>query len=109
MSREDHSKRKQQHLEGCLALARRAMKEGRGELFPRHRLLLRSFPDLDLAQVDPSVRFLGKRLALPFMLGAMTGGFPGGDDLNLQLARHANADSTNIGFRGTADEDHFFD
>jgi isopentenyl-diphosphate delta-isomerase len=86
MQKTDHSERKKQHLEGCLRLARQQPPR---ELFFDHRLLPKAFPDLALGEVDPSTTFLGKRLTFSFMIGAMTGGFELGDDLNVQLARHA--------------------
>jgi isopentenyl-diphosphate delta-isomerase len=86
MEKISHSERKKRHLEGCLKLARECQPK---ELFSQHRLLVKSFPDLSLEDIDPSTTFLGRKLAFPFMIGAMTGGFELGDDLNVQLAKQA--------------------
>lgn len=42
--------------------------------FDRIHLLHRALPELDLAQIDPSVTFLGKRLSFPLLISSMTGG-----------------------------------
>lgn len=34
----------------------------------------RALPEIDLAQVDPSVTFMGKKLAFPLLISSMTGG-----------------------------------
>lgn len=46
----------------------------RGNWFDRIRLTHRALPEMNLAEVDPSVEFLGKRLSLPLMISSMTGG-----------------------------------
>ena len=38
------------------------------------RLKHRALPELDLAKIDPSVRFMGKRLSFPLLISSMTGG-----------------------------------
>jgi len=42
--------------------------------FDEVRLKHRALPELDLAKVDPSIRFLGKRLSFPLLISSMTGG-----------------------------------
>lgn len=42
--------------------------------FDRIRLSHRALPELNLAEVDPSVRFMGKALSFPLLISSMTGG-----------------------------------
>ena len=46
----------------------------RRHYFDAIRLKHRALPELDLTQVDPSVVFMGKRLAFPLLISSMTGG-----------------------------------
>jgi isopentenyl-diphosphate delta-isomerase len=52
-------------------------------------LLHCALPELDLCEVDLSVRFLGKRLRAPLVIAGMTGGHPAARDVNAVLARAA--------------------
>jgi isopentenyl-diphosphate delta-isomerase len=49
-----------------------------------------ALPELDLDEVDTSVTLLGKRLAAPLVIGAMTGGTPGAGEMNRRLALAAS-------------------
>jgi len=42
--------------------------------FDRIRLTHRALPELNLADVDPSTKFLGKNLSFPLLISSMTGG-----------------------------------
>ncbi|WP_027859428.1 type 2 isopentenyl-diphosphate Delta-isomerase [Marinobacterium jannaschii] len=42
--------------------------------FDAIRLLNRAMPELDLAEVDPAISFMGKRLSFPLLISSMTGG-----------------------------------
>ena len=42
--------------------------------FDRIRLTNRALPELDLASVDPSVEFMGRKLSFPLLISSMTGG-----------------------------------
>lgn len=53
------------------------------------RLVPRALPELALSEVDTSVSFLGKRLAMPLIIGSMTGGTELAGELNRRLARAA--------------------
>ena len=49
-------------------------------------LLHDALPEVDLADVDPSVELLGRRLRLPLVIASMTGGFARGGEVNAILA-----------------------
>ena len=49
----------------------------------------RALPELDFAQIDSSVEFLGRRFPTPFLISSMTGGSPEGERINERLARFA--------------------
>lgn len=51
----------------------------------------RALPEVNLADVDVSLTFLGKKIAAPFMVSPMTGGLERGGDLNRRMARAAEA------------------
>lgn len=53
------------------------------------RLVPRALPEIARADVDPSVTFLGKRLAFPLIVGSMTGGTELAKTYNQRLARAA--------------------
>ncbi len=55
---------------------------GFGDIFLSHQAL----PEIDFEQIDTSKKFLGKTVAFPFMINAMTGGFEGAYKINEQLA-----------------------
>lgn len=48
-----------------------------------------ALPEVDFDRLDPSVTFLGRRLALPLVIASMTGGHPDGGRVNGTLARAA--------------------
>jgi len=57
----------------------------------RYRFQHQALPEIDLAAVDPSTTFLGKRLRYPFLISSMTGGTGEALRINLNLARAAQA------------------
>ena len=57
--------------------------------FEAVRLGHEPLPELNLADIDPSVTFLGRRLAFPLFVGSMTGGTERAGLLNRNLARAA--------------------
>ncbi|MET0295533.1 MAG: type 2 isopentenyl-diphosphate Delta-isomerase [Phenylobacterium sp.] len=79
--------RKDEHLD--LALAQQAPL--RPNAFDAVRLPHCALPELDLEAIDLSTRFLGRALALPFMISAMTGGPARGAAINAHLAAAAEA------------------
>ena len=48
-----------------------------------------ALPEIDLAEIDTSVEFLGKRLAAPFLISCMTGGTGSASQINRNLAAAA--------------------
>lgn len=62
------------------------------------RLTHRALPEINLADVDPSVEFLGKKLSFPFLISSMTGG-PGAEleTINKNLAAAAEAEGVAMG------------
>jgi len=80
--------RKGRHLDVCLEDdVRSFVPTG----FARVRLRHEALPEIDLAEVDASVSFLGKRLAAPLLISSMTGGTPRAGQINERLARAAEA------------------
>lgn len=55
----------------------------------RYTLEYDALPEIDLDEVDLSVTVLGKRLAAPIVIGAMTGGTRRAGEINRRLARAA--------------------
>jgi isopentenyl-diphosphate delta-isomerase len=63
----------------------------------RYRFMHRALPELDLAEVDTSLLFMGKRLSAPLLISSMTGGTSMANPLNLVLAEVAQANSIAMG------------
>lgn len=54
------------------------------------QLVHNALPEVDFADVDPSVTLFGKRLKAPLVITGMTGGFPDAVKINENLARAAS-------------------
>ncbi|MCX7007132.1 MAG: type 2 isopentenyl-diphosphate Delta-isomerase, partial [Kiritimatiellaeota bacterium] len=65
------NQRKHDHLR---TIARDPAVERGKRYFDDLRLRYRALPELALADVDPSVEFLGKHLSFPLLISSMTGG-----------------------------------
>ncbi len=65
--------------------------------FDAYRFIHCALPDFDLADVDVSLTFLGKRLAAPLLISSMTGGTPEARTINLRLAEAAQATGVGLG------------
>ncbi len=63
--------------------------EGRYRYWDDIQLVHRALPEVDFAEIDPSVTLLGHRLAAPIVITGMTGGFPDARKINDNLARAA--------------------
>lgn len=81
-------KRKDTHLD----LARsEAAQSGLPSGLDRVRLDHNALPECDADAIDTRCTFLGHRLKMPLLIGAMTGGTDRADRINLSLAEAANA------------------
>jgi isopentenyl-diphosphate Delta-isomerase len=56
-----------------------------------YRFAHRALPEIDLADVDPSIEIFGRKLAAPLLISCMTGGTPEARRINRRLARVAQA------------------
>ncbi|HEV2520721.1 MAG TPA: type 2 isopentenyl-diphosphate Delta-isomerase [Thermoplasmata archaeon] len=81
----DLSHRKAEHVKVVLG----GSVEGRYRYWNDIQLLHNALPEVDFADLDPSVTLLGKRLSAPLMITGMTGGFPDAEAINSNLARAA--------------------
>lgn len=80
--------RKARHLDICLDDdVASSLDAGWSSVRLRHEAL----PEIALAEVDPSTRFLGFRLRAPILISSMTGGTGRAAEVNLRLAGAAGA------------------
>ena len=79
--------RKKEHLELCLDTDSVTNSSGTG--LDRYRFLHNALPDLDIAELDLSTTFLGKRIKAPILISSMTGGFDLARKINRNLAAAA--------------------
>jgi isopentenyl-diphosphate Delta-isomerase len=87
--------RKAEHVE---IVANDASMDRRKFYFDDIRLSHRALPEINLAEIDPSIEFLGKKLSFPFLISSMTGG-PGEqlETINRNLAAAAEAEGVAMG------------
>jgi isopentenyl-diphosphate delta-isomerase len=78
------SSRKQQHV--ALTLRENVTFRGKTTGLERLDFIHNALPELNLEDTDPSTTFLGRPLALPFMISGMTGGYEGALTINRRLA-----------------------
>lgn len=78
------TRRKHRHVEICLE--RDVAYATRTSGFERYDLPYRALPESHLGDVDTRTRFLGKELAAPLLIGAMTGGSELSGTINRNLA-----------------------
>ena len=57
--------------------------------FERYDLEHQALPEISLSAIDPSTTFMGKKFQLPFFIESLTGGAPGTEKINRNLARAA--------------------
>ncbi len=80
-------KRKKEHVELCLDTQSVTSAAGTG--LDRYAFEHNALPELDIAEVDLSAEFLGKRLKAPILISSMTGGFDLARKINRNLAAAA--------------------
>lgn len=80
------SKRKQEHIKICLE---KDIEFKKSNGFEKYEFVHRALPELNLAEVDTSTKFLGKEFKFPFFIEPLTGGAPGTEKINSNLARAA--------------------
>lgn len=76
--------RKLEHIRICLE---KDVEFRKGNGFERFTLEHKALPEMSEKDADTSTEFLGKPFKLPFFIEAMTGGAPGTEKINLNLAR----------------------
>jgi isopentenyl-diphosphate delta-isomerase len=86
------AQRKLDHLEICLNQGVETGNPGFNDVTLVHNCL----PEVDLRKVDTSVELFGKRLNVPLIISAMTGGTKDAENINKELARIA--EKKKIGF-----------
>jgi isopentenyl-diphosphate Delta-isomerase len=79
--------RKEDHIRICLE--KQVQARSVRTLLDDVHLINDSLPEMDLADVDLSTTFLGRKFAAPFMIGAMTGGAELAKRINRNLAEAA--------------------
>ena len=85
--------RKAEHLQ----LAEQREMQARQNYFHSYAFEHRALPEIDLAEVDASVSFLGKRLEAPLLISCMTGGTGKAESVNRNLARAAERAGIAVG------------
>ncbi len=80
------ARRKDEHLDHVLAGRGRS---GAATGLDAVRFVHEALPELDHDAIDLSTRFLGRRLALPFLISSMTGGPARAETINTRLAEAA--------------------
>ncbi|WP_321430699.1 type 2 isopentenyl-diphosphate Delta-isomerase [uncultured Methanolobus sp.] len=78
------SRRKIEHLELCAESPVESRKTGAG--FNDVMLIHRALPEMNMDEIDTSVRFLEKEMNAPFMIASITGGHPETTEVNAALA-----------------------
>ncbi len=78
------SSRKQQHVN--ISLTKDVAFRTKSSGFERLDFLHNALPEINLSDVDSSTVFLGKKIALPFVISSMTGGYAKAERINQQLA-----------------------
>lgn len=77
--------RKEEHVTICLG--QRVSHSRR--FWEEVHLVHNALPEVDMRDIDLSVRLFGKKLEAPIVVAAMTGGYPGAEKINRNLAEAA--------------------
>ena len=78
------SQRKQEHIDICLE---EDVEFRKSNGFEKYEFEHQALPELNLSEIDTSIEFFGKTFKFPFFIEAITGGSPGTERLNQNLAR----------------------
>lgn len=76
--------RKQEHVE--LVTTRDVRFRTKSAGFDEIELEYNALPEMDFDAIDTSTSFLGKQVSFPFMVGGMTGGYGGSEQINRDIA-----------------------
>jgi len=90
-----HQQRKSDHL--VINLNEDVDFDGITSGLERYRFVHQAVPELNLRDIDLHTEFLGKRMAVPLLISAMTGGTPEAREINLRLAAAAQAAGIGMG------------
>jgi isopentenyl-diphosphate Delta-isomerase len=90
-----HDRRKADHVR--INLEENVQFPGLTNGFEYYRLTHQALPELNLAEIETGVSFLGKRLQVPLLISSMTGGTEAARAINHNLARGAQACSVAMG------------
>jgi isopentenyl-diphosphate delta-isomerase len=82
--RSQTTSRKQEHVE--LVLKNNVGFRSKTTGFEEWDFVHNALPELDFSDTDPAQTFLGKKLAAPFIVSCMTGGYAGAKKINKDLA-----------------------
>jgi len=74
--------RKEEHVKICL----NERVQHRRRFWEDVHLVHNALPEIDMVDIDLSLRLLGKKLDAPIIVSAMTGGYPGAKRINRNLA-----------------------
>ncbi|RMF15183.1 MAG: hypothetical protein D6761_08380, partial [Candidatus Dadabacteria bacterium] len=85
--------RKNQHIDIVL---QQDIEHRGGSLLDCVELIHQSLPELDLDEIDLSVRLFGRTVASPLMIAGMTGGSDRAGDINRRLAAIAQRHATTL-------------
>ena len=88
------SQRKSDHIQINL---QREVKSGLTTGLEKLHFEHNALPELDLAQIDLSLEFLGRKLKAPILISSMTGGTPQAERINQVLAEAAQAAGVAMG------------
>ncbi|MEM2918509.1 MAG: type 2 isopentenyl-diphosphate Delta-isomerase [Candidatus Altiarchaeota archaeon] len=94
--------RKDEHIRICI---NKPVESGNTE-FDKFRIKHMALPEIDFDEISTEIKFLGRKLAHPIIIGAMTGGTEKTEEINKDLAEIAQ--DLKIGF-GVGSQRVFFD
>ena len=77
------SSRKKSHVDLCVDSDVSFREKGTG--LDGYELVHNALPEIDLEEVDTSVRFMGRVCRLPFLINSMTGGYEEAERINREL------------------------